>query len=88
MRSAAAIGLSTIDEASGRVLDAWYPTPALGARPGAADGLPSGERADPLRGVVTVPVTTVVDDLGQPPVRLTLGHLGFQDRAERFDGLK
>jgi len=68
MRSAAAIGLSTIDEASGRVLDAWYPAPALGARPGAADGLPSGERADPLRGVVTVPVTTVVDDLGQPPL--------------------
>ena len=67
MPSAAATGLSTIDDASERVLDAWYPQPVLASEPAGTNGLPSGERADALRGVRVVPVTTVIADLDQPP---------------------
>src|SRR3954454_1307683 len=67
MPSAAATGLSTIDDASGRALDAWYPQPVLASEPAGTNGLPSAERADPLRGVRVVPVTTVIADLDQPP---------------------
>ena len=31
-RTAAAVGLSTVDLETGKILDAWYPAPALGAR--------------------------------------------------------
>src|SRR3954452_15177325 len=65
MASAAAIGLQTTDAASGRVLDAWYPSPVLASEPVAVDGLARVE--DPLREVVVEPVVTVIDDLGAPP---------------------
>jgi 2,3,4,5-tetrahydropyridine-2-carboxylate N-succinyltransferase len=65
MSSAAAHGLTTVDVASGRVLDAYYPAPALGTtEPGGSQG--SGGQDD-VRGVRTEPVTTVIEDLDSPP---------------------
>src|SRR5439155_17017305 len=61
---AAAHGLSTIDLASGRELDAYYPAPALGVEPGGAP-LSGGE--DAIRGVRIEAVTTVIEDLSRPP---------------------
>src|SRR3954452_4584404 len=67
MPTAAATGLSTVDAASGRVLDAWFPQPALASEPAGTTGLPTSERSDELRAVRVVPVTTVIDDLDAPP---------------------
>src|SRR4051794_27077495 len=65
MPSAAAHGLTTIDRASGRTLDAWYPSPVLDSEPEPVDGLSA--YADDLRGVRVEPVTTVIDDLDAAP---------------------
>jgi 2,3,4,5-tetrahydropyridine-2-carboxylate N-succinyltransferase len=63
--AAAANGLITVDVASGRVLDAYYPAPALGTtEPGGPQGSASD---DDVRGVRIEPVTTVIEDLGAPP---------------------
>lgn len=64
MRTAWGHGLSTIAE-DGTVLDAWYPSPALG-EPGDADretpgALAEQAGADERRGVRTEPVLTVID---------------------------
>ena len=67
MTSASAHGLTTMDLASGRTLDAWYPAPVLAADPPPVEGLPDEEQVDELRGVRVAPVTTVLDDLGSPP---------------------
>jgi 2,3,4,5-tetrahydropyridine-2-carboxylate N-succinyltransferase len=65
MSSAAAHGLRTVDVASGRALDAYYPAPALGTTdPGGAQGSASDDK---IRGVRIEPITTVIDDLGRPP---------------------
>jgi 2,3,4,5-tetrahydropyridine-2,6-dicarboxylate N-succinyltransferase len=65
MTAAAAHGLSTVDLASGRVLDAYYPAPALGTtQPGGTLGTASD---DDVRAVRIEPVTTVIEDLGSPP---------------------
>ncbi len=61
-----------------RILEVFYPSPALGAQgePGTRElnaedaegfGLPSAQRADDRRGTRTAPVITVVEDLGEPP---------------------
>jgi 2,3,4,5-tetrahydropyridine-2,6-dicarboxylate N-succinyltransferase len=64
-RPAAATGLATIDEASDRVLDTWYPQPALGAEPAPLDsGL--GAAKDGIRGVRMELVETRID-LDEPP---------------------
>jgi 2,3,4,5-tetrahydropyridine-2-carboxylate N-succinyltransferase len=65
MPRAAAHGLTTIDRASGRTLDAWYPSPVLDSEPEPVDGLSA--YADDLRGVRVEPVTTVIDDLDAAP---------------------
>ena len=67
MPAASAHGLTTMDLASGRTLDAWYPSPVLAADPLAVEGLPDEERVDELRGVRVAPITTVLDDLAAPP---------------------
>ncbi|MCW3016382.1 MAG: 2,3,4,5-tetrahydropyridine-2,6-dicarboxylate N-succinyltransferase [Solirubrobacterales bacterium] len=58
-RIASAAGLATIDEASGRTLDVWYPDPMLGDdSPTPVDvAVPSG----PLRGTRTEAVITRID---------------------------
>ncbi len=68
MRSAWGFGLASRHE-SGQVLDAWFPSPALGSVPGDAAVPPSLtalERADPRRGVRTE-VVRVEIDLDAPP---------------------
>jgi 2,3,4,5-tetrahydropyridine-2-carboxylate N-succinyltransferase len=65
MPAASAHGLQTVDAATGAVLDAWYPQPALQAEPVAVDGLHRYD--DDLRGVRVEPVTTVLDDLDTAP---------------------
>ncbi|WP_320670950.1 2,3,4,5-tetrahydropyridine-2,6-dicarboxylate N-succinyltransferase [Patulibacter defluvii] len=86
------IGLATVAEADGRVLDTFFPTPALGldaatiARAGHTGGSGTSEvsfaRAteaaggavaaaigrDPGRGVRTIAVVTVIEDLAAAPV--------------------
>src|SRR4051794_3873150 len=57
-RSAAAHGLATF--AGDRILDVWYPRPALGERPTAVEGL-AEQPPDPVRGTVRRPVTTRID---------------------------
>jgi 2,3,4,5-tetrahydropyridine-2,6-dicarboxylate N-succinyltransferase len=73
-------GLATVAEPGGRVLDAWFPAPALGApespgEPGTrelGDGegppeLTEATGADGRRGVRTVAVRTVLRSLADPP---------------------
>ena len=67
MRSASALGIATIDTASGRTLDAFYPAPALSREPEPVPALSTTSAHDVVRGVDTGPVTTVVEDLGKPP---------------------
>ena len=61
-----------------RVLEVFYPSPALGAHdePGTRElntedaehhGLPSAQRTDDRRGTRQAPVITVIEDLGEPP---------------------
>jgi 2,3,4,5-tetrahydropyridine-2-carboxylate N-succinyltransferase len=66
-RSAAAIGLATVDIASGRVLDAWYPKPTLGDEPAPVEGLPDSAWVDALRDVRVEPIETRIADLDAPP---------------------
>jgi 2,3,4,5-tetrahydropyridine-2,6-dicarboxylate N-succinyltransferase len=63
-RPAAAIGLATFDESSGRVLDAWFPAPVLGQDPAPLDGRAEGR--DEVRGVRVERVETRID-LDAPP---------------------
>ena len=71
------LGLATVTEPGGRVLDAWFPAPrlgrqgaphAVGTQPAAEPGeLEGAQRRDERRGVRTVAVTTVLADLAAPP---------------------
>jgi 2,3,4,5-tetrahydropyridine-2-carboxylate N-succinyltransferase len=76
-RGAWGVGLATLADGD-RVLDTWYPTPALGSEGGpagtrvldAAEAPPelaAAVREDARRGVRVVVVATVVEDLGAPP---------------------
>jgi 2,3,4,5-tetrahydropyridine-2-carboxylate N-succinyltransferase len=62
-------GLATVTD-SGRVLDVWFPAPALGRRPCDATSPPAFEsltRADERRGTRRQPLTVQLDDLSAPP---------------------
>jgi 2,3,4,5-tetrahydropyridine-2,6-dicarboxylate N-succinyltransferase len=95
MSSAAASGLATVDLESGRVLDAWYPEPRLDREPAPVDGLPTEGRVDEVRGVRVEPVTTVVEDLGEPPADVAdaylrlhlLSHRLVQPHGVNLDGV-
>src|SRR3954451_8890936 len=63
MSHAAAHGLATY--AGDRILDVWYPRPALGAEPTAVEGL-TEQAPDPVRGTVRRPITAGID-LDRPP---------------------
>ena len=82
-RTASAAGLQTVDLASGRVLDAWYPSPVLDA-PAAAVELPSEPRTDELRGVRVEPVGTTIDDLSAAPVDAADAYLRLQLPSHRL----
>jgi 2,3,4,5-tetrahydropyridine-2-carboxylate N-succinyltransferase len=82
MSSAAAHGHTTVDVASGRVLDAYYPAPALGTtEPGGSQG--SAGRDD-VRGVRTEPVTTVIEDLDSPPADVADAYLRLHLLSHRL----
>jgi 2,3,4,5-tetrahydropyridine-2-carboxylate N-succinyltransferase len=66
MPAASAHGLATVDLASGRVLDAWYPRPVLDGEPHEAPELRQ-THTDHYRGVEIRPLTTTIDDLSAPP---------------------
>src|SRR4051794_27860102 len=93
MPSAAAHGLTTIDRASGRTLDAWFPSPVLDVDPEPVAGLTA--YADDLRGVRVEPLTTVIDDLEAAPadardayLRLhLLSHRLVRPHAINLDGI-
>ncbi len=63
--AASAHGLATY--ATGVLLDAWYPEPALGRAPISVPGLEAAIRADSVRGVEVRPIATLIDDLQAPP---------------------
>jgi 2,3,4,5-tetrahydropyridine-2-carboxylate N-succinyltransferase len=92
--SAWGLGLATVSEATGRVLDAYFPDPRLGAPdPAAANPLAAG--SDPRRGVRVEPATTVVADLAAPPASVEdaylrlhlLSHRLVQPRSINLDGI-
>jgi 2,3,4,5-tetrahydropyridine-2,6-dicarboxylate N-succinyltransferase len=81
MSAAAAHGLRTVDVASGRVLDAYYRSPALGSEPAGAVATAS---ADELRGVRLEPVTTVIADLGAAPAGVEDAYLRLHLLSHRL----
>ena len=62
---ASALGLATYCE--GTLLDAWFPSPALGSEPTPVAGLEAATRTDDIRGVQVRPIRTVIDDLSAAP---------------------
>jgi 2,3,4,5-tetrahydropyridine-2-carboxylate N-succinyltransferase len=89
-------GLATVSEASGRVLDTYFPEPRLGA-PGraAANPLTDAARSDERRGVRLEPRTTVIEDLAAPPTDVEdaylrlhlLSHRLVRPRELNLDGI-
>ena len=79
--SASGHGLATYD-GSGRVLDAWFPAPGLGAT--AADP-PAALKpsVDEIRSVKVVPVETVIDSLASPPADAVDAYLRLQLLSHR-----
>ena len=90
---ASAIGLASY--AGDTLLEVWYPSPALDTSPTHVDGLGDISRSDDLRGVRTVTVTTVIDDLSAAPkdaadawLRLhLLSHRLVRPRTISLDGV-
>jgi len=81
MSAAAAHGLSTVDIASGRVLDAYYPAPRLGSE---LVGSPAAPSEDDVRGVRIEPVTTVIADLNAPPADVADAYLRLHLLSHRL----
>ena len=80
---AAAHGITTTDTASGQVLDAFYPAPALGGEPTAIDGFDS-PRTDARRGVTIAAILTSIDDLDAPPVDVPDAYLRLHLLSHRL----
>jgi 2,3,4,5-tetrahydropyridine-2-carboxylate N-succinyltransferase len=64
-QSASAIGLATYSD--GTLLDVWYPEPSLSATANAVTGLERGIDTDDIRAVQVEVITTVINDLADPP---------------------
>ena len=79
-------GLATMT-GDGRVLDTWYPAPALGT-PGPEAGAPADltalEGRDEVRGVKMAVVRTVIDDLAAPPVSAADAYLRLHLLSHRL----
>jgi 2,3,4,5-tetrahydropyridine-2,6-dicarboxylate N-succinyltransferase len=80
--SACAHGLATVDTATGAILEAYFPAPALGTDPVAMAPLPA--REDPLRGVRVAPITTVLDDLDAAPASVPDAYLRLHLLSHRL----
>ena len=86
-RTAWGHGLLTTTE-DGTVLDAWYPSPALGDAPADAEipaALRDGEREDALRDV-TVRAVLAVIDLDEAPASVEDAYLRLHLLSHRLVG--
>jgi 2,3,4,5-tetrahydropyridine-2-carboxylate N-succinyltransferase len=83
-RSAAALGLSTVELDSQRVLDAWYPAPVLGRELAAVEGLLGTAHVEDLRGVVVDAITVIVEDLDAPPADVPDAYLRLHLLSHRL----
>jgi 2,3,4,5-tetrahydropyridine-2-carboxylate N-succinyltransferase len=83
-RSAAGLGLSTVELDSQRVLDAWYPAPVLGRDLGRVEGLLETTHVDEARGVIVDAVTVVVEDLDAPPADVLDAYLRLHLLSHRL----
>jgi 2,3,4,5-tetrahydropyridine-2-carboxylate N-succinyltransferase len=66
------------------ILDVWYPAPALAAEPVPVPHLADACGEDPIRGVVTRPVTTVIADLSEPPADVADAYLRLHLLSHRL----
>ena len=84
--SAAGIGIATHAGTApdAPILDVWYPAPALAAEPPAVPHLADACGEDPLRGVVTRPVTTTIADLSAPPTDVADAYLRLHLLSHRL----
>lgn len=90
---AAAIGLATTCDDG--TLDVWYPRPVLGSQPVDVPGISAATGPDDLRGVMVQTVSTVIEDLSQPPVDTAdaylrlhlLSHRLLRPRTANLDGI-
>ena len=90
---ASALGVATYD--GDELLEAWYPSPALGATPPDVDGISSAIDSHGVRGLRTQTIVTVVEDLQAPPadradawLRLhLLSHRLVRPRTVNLDGV-
>jgi 2,3,4,5-tetrahydropyridine-2-carboxylate N-succinyltransferase len=80
---ASAHGLQAVDVASGTVLDAFFPAPALSAEPTPVE-LPSEPLADDLRGVRVEPVTVAIADLAAAPASTADAYLRLHLLSHRL----
>jgi 2,3,4,5-tetrahydropyridine-2-carboxylate N-succinyltransferase len=106
MSQGGATGAGIATFSGDRVLEVFYPAPALGsdaesgftelnAEQAEANGLPSQQRTDDLRGVRQSPVLTIIADLQEPPastpdayLRLhLLSHRLVKPREINMDGI-
>lgn len=95
--SASALGLATFAglDPDAPILDVWYPAPTLSAEPTPVDHLEDAAGSDPVRGVATRVVTTVIEDLSAAPdgaadayLRLhLLSHRLVRPRTVNVDGI-
>jgi 2,3,4,5-tetrahydropyridine-2,6-dicarboxylate N-succinyltransferase len=80
-------GLATVTP-DGQVLDVWYPSLGLGARPGVPDpdgpGLPDAPGTGPLPDLRVLPVTTVIESLADPPTDAADGYLRLHLLSNRL----
>jgi len=81
---ASGLGLATVD--GDTILDVWFPRPSLAAEPMDVASLDAGTRSDELRGVRTVAVRTVIDDLAAPPVDAADAYLRLHLLSHRLVG--
>lgn len=94
---AAGTGLATFASSAedALILDVWYPAPALAAEPPEVAGLADAAAEDPIRGVVTRVIVTVIPDLSAPPADVAdaylrlhlLSHRLVQPRTINVDGI-
>jgi 2,3,4,5-tetrahydropyridine-2-carboxylate N-succinyltransferase len=80
--SAAAVGLATFSDDV--LLDVWYPMPTLGSEPLPVADLAHGARLDDIREVRIEIVTTVIDDLSQPPTSAADAYLRLHLLSHRL----
>ncbi len=83
---AAGIGLATFagPRSDAPILDVWYPAPTLSGEPAAVAHLADAAGEDPIRGVATRVVTTVIEDLSAPPADVADAYLRLHLLSHRL----